>query len=123
MTSAAKNYQPEQAALAGLSEEEAILQVANNASMSGFNTAFWLATALSIVGLALSFFLSSKPKTKEQQEKKLLNYPFSGADPYPTDFFRLELTSLCPFLSSFQSFTILLKIIPYRLNHVKIVTM
>ncbi|PWU67991.1 MDR family MFS transporter [Gracilibacillus dipsosauri] len=69
MTSAAKNYQPEQAALAGLSEEEAILQVANNASMSGFNTAFWLATALSIVGLALSFFLSSKPKTKEQQEK------------------------------------------------------
>ncbi|SFL94834.1 MFS transporter, DHA2 family, multidrug resistance protein [Gracilibacillus orientalis] len=65
MTSAATNYQPDQAALEGLSEAEAMNHIASSAAINGYNSAFWIATILSIVGLCLSFFL----KTKSQNDK------------------------------------------------------
>ncbi|WP_058305866.1 MDR family MFS transporter [Gracilibacillus massiliensis] len=64
MTTAATNHQPNQTALDGLTESEAINQIAANAAMDGYNAAFWLATILSIVGLTLSFFLKTKAKTE-----------------------------------------------------------
>lgn len=68
MTTAASNYQPEQTAMAGLSEAEAINQLATGAAMNGYNAAFLVATGLSIVGLGLSFFL--KTKTRKEQKSK-----------------------------------------------------
>ncbi|SHN31207.1 MDR family MFS transporter [Gracilibacillus kekensis] len=64
MTTAATNYQPNQTALEGLTESEAMNQIATNAAMDGYNAAFWLATILSVVGLSLSFFLKTKAKTE-----------------------------------------------------------
>ncbi|WP_163582411.1 MDR family MFS transporter [Gracilibacillus saliphilus] len=69
MTSAATNYQPDQAALEGLSEAEAMNQVASNAAISGYNTAFWIATILSIIGLCLSLFLKTKTQTDQANKK------------------------------------------------------
>ncbi|SER36195.1 MFS transporter, DHA2 family, multidrug resistance protein [Gracilibacillus ureilyticus] len=60
MTTTVANYQPDQTQLEGLTEQEAMAQVAGNAAISGYTTVFWLATILSIVGLVLSFFLKTK---------------------------------------------------------------
>ncbi|UOQ87518.1 MDR family MFS transporter [Gracilibacillus salinarum] len=67
MTTSASNYEPNASALEGLSETEAMTQIASNASIAGYNAAFWLATILSIAGLCLTFFI--KNKSKPQQEK------------------------------------------------------
>jgi MFS transporter, DHA2 family, multidrug resistance protein len=69
MTSTATNYQPDQAALEGLSEAEAMNQIASNAAISGYNTAFWIATILSIIGLCLSLFLKTKTQTEQANKE------------------------------------------------------
>ncbi|WP_130859183.1 MDR family MFS transporter [Gracilibacillus phocaeensis] len=63
MSTMALNYQPDVQALQGLSEEAAAQQIEANAAISGYNAAFWLATALSLIGLILTLFL----KTKKQE--------------------------------------------------------
>ncbi|MGN8647165.1 MDR family MFS transporter [Gracilibacillus sp. HCP3S3_G5_1] len=69
MTSTAANYQPDQTTMAGLSEAEVMNQVANNAAISGYNTAFWVATILSIIGLFMTFFLKTKAQTNQAKSK------------------------------------------------------
>ncbi|WP_114352379.1 MDR family MFS transporter [Saliterribacillus persicus] len=64
MTSTARAYQPVASNLTGLSEKEATLEVANQAMISGYNKAFIFATVLSFLGLALSFFLTTKKTDK-----------------------------------------------------------
>ncbi|MDX8046383.1 MDR family MFS transporter [Gracilibacillus sp. S3-1-1] len=59
MTTTAAHYQPDQEAIAGLSE----VDILNQASISGYNTAFWVATALSAIGLIMTFFLKTKAQT------------------------------------------------------------
>lgn len=63
MTTTASNYQPNQSDIAGLSEQEAMAQVAGDAAISGYQTVFWVATILSIVGLVFSLFLKTKKTT------------------------------------------------------------
>ncbi|GAB2565714.1 MDR family MFS transporter [Gracilibacillus alcaliphilus] len=64
MTTMAANYQPDSASLQGLSEAEATQHIAANAAISGYNTAFWIATILSVFGFILTFFLDTKKKEK-----------------------------------------------------------
>lgn len=64
MTTMAANYQPDSASLQGLSEAEATQHIAANAAISGYNTAFWIATILSVIGFILTFFLDTKKKEK-----------------------------------------------------------
>lgn len=66
MTTVASRYNPDTQSLQGLSEQEAMAYTVNQASMTGYNTAFWLATILSIVGLILTLFLKTKAQTDQQ---------------------------------------------------------
>ncbi|SDJ84532.1 MDR family MFS transporter [Sediminibacillus albus] len=67
MTTAAKNYQPDMSALAGLSQNEAQQQAAQSALLNGYNTAFLFASILALAGMALALFLKGKPSTKTEK--------------------------------------------------------
>src|SRR5699024_7259878 len=69
MTTVASNYQPNVQALQGLSEQEAAAFTLNNASMTGYNAAFWLATILSVIGLILTLFLKTKIQKKQENKQ------------------------------------------------------
>ncbi|WP_053220235.1 MDR family MFS transporter [Virgibacillus senegalensis] len=60
MTTSAKNYQPDMAALAGLSQADAKQQAAQSALLHGYNTAFLFASILALAGMLLSLFLNTR---------------------------------------------------------------
>ncbi|UOQ50502.1 multidrug efflux MFS transporter [Gracilibacillus caseinilyticus] len=71
MTTSASNYEPNASSLEGLSETEAMTQIAANASISGYNAAFWLATILSLAGLCLTLFIKNKSKPQQEKSEQL----------------------------------------------------
>nr|WP_052000954.1 MDR family MFS transporter [Gracilibacillus halophilus] len=52
----------------GVNPAQITTEVVNQANLSGYNTAFWLATLLSVAGLVLSLFLTTKASEKAKQE-------------------------------------------------------
>ncbi|SET98377.1 MFS transporter, DHA2 family, multidrug resistance protein [Salinibacillus kushneri] len=69
MTTAAKNYEPNMQGLQGLTQAEAQQQVMNQASLSGYNQAFILASVLSFGGMLLSFFLEKKGRKEKTDQQ------------------------------------------------------
>ncbi|GAA0435732.1 cholic acid efflux MFS transporter MdrT [Lentibacillus halophilus] len=60
MTSGAKSYEPDASALQGLTQQEAKLQIAHQAQLSGYNDAFIFATSIAVAGAVFSLFLKNK---------------------------------------------------------------
>ncbi|QHS21987.1 multidrug efflux MFS transporter [Virgibacillus sp. MSP4-1] len=70
MTTSAKNYEPNMESLQGLTQAEAQQQIAEQASISGYNIAFIVATVLSFGGMLLSFFLENKAAKEKQNQQE-----------------------------------------------------
>ncbi|WP_106496771.1 MDR family MFS transporter [Lentibacillus sp. Marseille-P4043] len=65
MTTAAKNYEPDMTDFQGLSQAEAQQQIMNAATINGYNTAFLVASFLSVAGMVLALFLKKGKGTEE----------------------------------------------------------
>ncbi|MCT2536520.1 DHA2 family efflux MFS transporter permease subunit [Aquibacillus koreensis] len=70
LTTSMSNYKPDLSILAGLSEKEAELQVANNAMLHGYNSAFLFASILSLVGMVIALFVTEKAEQKAAKMEK-----------------------------------------------------
>lgn len=69
MSTSTKNFSPDTTALEGLSQAEAQQQVASNALLNGYNTAFLFASILAIVGMFLTLFIQkNSDEAVEKQE-------------------------------------------------------
>lgn len=62
MSTTTDNYQPDQSSLEGLSQAAAQQQVANNALLHGYQTAFLFASLIALVGAVLTLFMKGKGK-------------------------------------------------------------
>lgn len=69
MTTVAGNYNPTVQTLQGLTEQEAITYTLNQASITGYNAAFWVATILSVIGLILTLLLQTKSQTDPKSKQ------------------------------------------------------
>lgn len=70
MTTNTKNYEPDASGLQGLSQTEAQQQIANNALLHGYQSAFMFASILSLAAMVFALFLKSKNSKKAADGKK-----------------------------------------------------